>query len=686
MTEFKHSTTDKDETTRVAFWGTLIQAAILFVFFTGVLLLTILALGSGQGSDSTGTFVAYEVAVVMAVIVIMNISSLIFTIRGNQGLGYLLTYSSIILFVLNTVTLVQGQALFMSFLLLILSTLGIGWLCPPKLRRSYIIVAVIAFALTWVIEWINPPWRAEYSGTQLGPIAAIIFVIIFGAMLASQAWKGNIRVKIITAFTIVSLVSLGILGTVTFINYRNQVREDIRQRLLNMVSLIALQQDAELHSTIQNPGDEETDAYEQIRAVNSANIVTEPDLAYIYTMRLNEQGEIYFVVDTGQPGDEDLAAVAEKVENPGQKMLETFPTLDHPIVEEDFNTDRWGTFLSAYAPFYAEDGSREGIVGVDIAADKIIAQEKAVLNLILGTAAVAMVIVTLLGLFLGNIFTKPIINLSLVAQKITEGDLGVQAKVETTDEVGDLAKGFNTMTAQLRELIGSLEQRVAARTQDLATVAEVGTATATILETDKLLQEVVDLTKERFNLYHSHIYLLDERGENLVLASGAGEPGRIMVAEKRSIPLNREQSLVARAARERKGVIVNDVTQAPDFLPNPLLPDTRSELAVPMIVGGKVIGVFDIQSDAVGRFTESDVNTQITLAAQVATSIQNVRSFEQSKAQADLESLVNTIGQKIQRATTLEDTLQTAIRELGLVLGASRVSANIQANRQADGR
>jgi putative methionine-R-sulfoxide reductase with GAF domain len=229
----------------------------------------------------------------------------------------------------------------------------------------------------------------------------------------------------------------------------------------------------------------------------------------------------------------------------------------------------------------------------------------------------------------------------------------------------------------LRELGATLEQRIADRTKDLETVAQVSTATATILETVKLLQAVVDLSKERFELYHSHIYLLDEASENLILAAGAGEPGRIMVAEKHSIPITREQSLVARAARERKGVIVNDVTQAPDFLPNPLLPDTRSELAVPMIVGGKVIGVFDIQSDQVGRFTESDIYIQTTLAAQVSTSIQNVHSFEQSKAQADLESLVNAIGQKIQRATSVDDTLQIAVREIGLALGATRVSAHI---------
>ena len=305
------------------------------------------------------------------------------------------------------------------------------------------------------------------------------------------------------------------------------------------------------------------------------------------------------------------------------------------------------------------------------------------LGLVVGLAVLGIgSLAVLLGARFATNFANPIINLTNTAAQVAEGNMDLVVKTDSVDEIGTLSNAFNTMTSQLRELIGSLEGRVAARTKDLATVAEVGTATATILETDKLLQAVVELSKERFGLYHSHIYLLDETGEKLVLTSGAGEPGRIMAAEKRFIPINREQSLVARAARERKGVIVNDVTQAPDFLPNPLLPHTRSELAVPMIVAGKLIGVFDVQSDQVGRFTESDVNIQTTLAAQVATSIQNVRVFEQAKAQADLETLVNTIGQKIQRTTTVEDTLQTAIREVGLALGAARVSASLQVNRE----
>jgi PAS domain S-box-containing protein len=201
---------------------------------------------------------------------------------------------------------------------------------------------------------------------------------------------------------------------------------------------------------------------------------------------------------------------------------------------------------------------------------------------------------------------------------------------------------------ELQELSVSLEQRVADRTKVLTTVAEISSAASTILETDKLLQQVVDLTKERFDFYHAHIYLLNDASDTLVLAAGAGEPGRQMVAEKRSIPLDRVQSLVARAARERKGVTVNDVTQTPDFLPNLLLPDTHSELAVPMIVGENVIGVFDVQSEVIGRFTDADIAVQTTLASQVASAVQNSHLYKQAETIAqEAQSLVDNAPEAI---------------------------------------
>ncbi len=204
---------------------------------------------------------------------------------------------------------------------------------------------------------------------------------------------------------------------------------------------------------------------------------------------------------------------------------------------------------------------------------------------------------------------------------------------------------------------------------DMGVVANVGIATSTITDAATLLQEVVDLTRKSFNLYHAHIYLLNEAGDTLQLFAGAGEVGRRMVSEGRSIPLDSEKSLVARAARDRAGVVVNDVALDPGFLPHPLLPETHAEMAVPMLVAGKPIGVLDVQSELVGRFTEIDVSIQTTLASQVAIAVQNARSFAQAQKQAERETRLNLISQKIQGATTIESAMQIAARELGHALG-----------------
>ena len=143
------------------------------------------------------------------------------------------------------------------------------------------------------------------------------------------------------------------------------------------------------------------------------------------------------------------------------------------------------------------------------------------------------------------------------------------------------------------------------------------------------------LIKEQFDLYHVHVYTLDETTQELVLAAGYGEAGKTMLTQGHRIPLEAEQSLVARAARTKEPVLVADTTTAPDFMPNPLLPKTRSEVAVPAIFSGKVLGVFDVQHDAANHFTEADLDVFRTLAGQVATAFQNARYFEEIQEAAE---------------------------------------------------
>jgi PAS domain S-box-containing protein len=184
------------------------------------------------------------------------------------------------------------------------------------------------------------------------------------------------------------------------------------------------------------------------------------------------------------------------------------------------------------------------------------------------------------------------------------------------------------------------QEILAQRANQLETVATVSSTASTVLDPDKLLQAVVDLTKERFNMYHAHVYLADESWNTLILTAGAGEVGKQMVEAGHAIEMDAEKSLVARAARGRKAIIVNDVHSEGGFLPNSMLPETRAEIAVPMISGGKVLGVFDVQSQKVDQFTEEDANIFTTLAAQVAVALQNARLYvEQSETVTQLREL-----------------------------------------------
>ena len=215
----------------------------------------------------------------------------------------------------------------------------------------------------------------------------------------------------------------------------------------------------------------------------------------------------------------------------------------------------------------------------------------------------------------------------------TIGKLAVANLKDIPPEAAELAAAIAERASVHLETL-RLSNELQKRAAELQTVAHVGTTVSTVLNPDELLQSVVDLTKERFGLYHAHIYLVDDSWNTLLLAAGAGEVGRQMVADGWNIPLDHPTSLVAHAARSQQSVIANDVHRDKDsgFLSNRLLSDTRSEMAVPMIVGEKLLGVFDVQANVVGRFTEEDANIYTTLAAQVGVALQNARLYVQQSA------------------------------------------------------
>jgi PAS domain S-box-containing protein len=214
------------------------------------------------------------------------------------------------------------------------------------------------------------------------------------------------------------------------------------------------------------------------------------------------------------------------------------------------------------------------------------------------------------------------------------GSIAIQEDPERplTPDEQDLLTAISQQVSEALEAARLFEETQTALSEqerlatDLETVAQVSTAASTILDVETLLQSVVDLAKNSFALYHAHIYLLDETGETLQLTAGAGNAGRLMVLEGRDIPINK-QSLVARAARTRAGVLENDVRKVVDFLPHPLLPHTKAEISIPMIVGDKLVGVMDLQADKEGFFSAEDLQIQQTLASQIAVAFENARQY-----------------------------------------------------------
>ncbi len=253
---------------------------------------------------------------------------------------------------------------------------------------------------------------------------------------------------------------------------------------------------------------------------------------------------------------------------------------------------------------------------------------------------ISVVVISLIGGAAVLSSLRPLMGLANYANEVGRGNLNFQFDDrKLKGELATLSTSLKGLAANVQASIISLENRVSERTRELEhrskllkAVADVGKAITSFRDLTELLQQTTYLIHENFGHYHVGIFLLDEYKEYAVLSATNSEGGHRMLEKKHQLKVG-ETGIVGHVTQNAKARIALDVGKDAVFFDNPDLPDTRSEMALPLVIGGQILGALDVQSTEPQAFSEEDISTLQILAEQIAIAIQNASLFnEASKA------------------------------------------------------
>ena len=263
------------------------------------------------------------------------------------------------------------------------------------------------------------------------------------------------------------------------------------------------------------------------------------------------------------------------------------------------------------------------------------------------------ILASITSLAIGNRLTTPLQALTRVANEIIAGNFDSKAEVQTQDEIGTLSTTLNAMTSNIKDLVQSLEQRVQERTAALQdslqknerrgkqyeAIAKVAQAINTTQNLQVLLPQISQVITQQFGFYHVGIFLNDAGNQYAVLGAANSDGGKKMLKRGHQLKIG-EQGIVGYVTGTGRPRIALDVGSDTVYFNNPDLPETRSEMALPLVIAGQIIGALDVQSTESNAFTDEDVEVLSTLADQVSVALQNARLYEQTqKSLAEAEAV-----------------------------------------------
>lgn len=312
---------------------------------------------------------------------------------------------------------------------------------------------------------------------------------------------------------------------------------------------------------------------------------------------------------------------------------------------------------------------------------------------VLAVLVVVGALTALVVAFAARQILQPLGQLTQFAERFAQGDLAHRIESHRRDEIGRLGSTLNIMADELAAFYGSLEQRVEERTRQLRTAADVAKEAAAIRNIDELLSVTVNVISARFGFYHAGVFLVDPSGEFAVLRAASSPGGKRLLAKGHKLPVGKV-GLVGYVTGTGKPRIALDVGEDAVHFANPDLPETRSELALPLRVGDQLIGALDVQSVEANAFGEEDVLVLQTMADQLAVAIENARLLQQESRLSDLRRKVLDLYQTMTQQVSYDQLLAILAQEvrrafefravrLGLVEGEQVVVRSAAAADQA---
>jgi GAF domain-containing protein/HAMP domain-containing protein len=359
-----------------------------------------------------------------------------------------------------------------------------------------------------------------------------------------------------------------------------------------------------------------------------------------YAFLLDGKGTILGIGDTGgfyHPMQDSMLSIAQSAQNAEWEQV----VKQMLALQSGFASAKDAQGIPMFVS-YTPIGIRTGwSLGLAYPQAELFEQTAGLQNLLASYAGGAVIVFGLILYLFTLSITQPIRRLTKHANRLTteqnhrvDGGLIEPIEINTKDELEDLAEAFNQMSKNLARSFETLEQNVADRTRALKRsslefeiIAEVARDITIIRDLDTLLNVSANLIRERFGYYHVGVFLMDDRGEYAILRAAASAAASKMLEQNYRLRVG--QGLVGNVIRTGQAHIASDIGKDAIHFQNPLLPLTRSEIALPLSSHNTIIGALDIQAEAESAFDERSIRILQLLADQITAAIENAQLAKQ---------------------------------------------------------